>query len=913
MKRRVRRGLGLATLALPAAVAAVFFTRESKPQPAMAPLPMAVEFAGCDEVRAGPVCLVSTSTLTLWVPAARPEQVRIRVDGVLQRLDLEPLDDGTQARVLVTRNDRGLVVEAELAGARRGWRLSLAPSEATLALDEARALKEAGQLDPAMDKLQAILQTATGAVRAKALGLVARVHLARGERPEAVAGFRESIAAAHAAGMVSVEASDRCAAAYTLEAMDEFAEATTILEPLNGLAESYPKAEALRSYYGALVALGYGDIRNALALLDDTITHSVRMGLEMQANHALDRRVSLLLEVGRFEDAARGLEALARAVPEGPPCRRAEALNNLGAFQLILQDNLPNHSATDPRMSLRAATALFASDCRIASGHARALHGLAWAEFGAGDVVAARTHIEEAEALAPASDRLEHFARLELVAELRLAEGEPEAALEPLKQLNLHAAAVGAVNHQWRAAVLRARALGASGRVAEAAAALEEAEELLDQRLLVVPLGEGRGIYASSHRASAALLVDLLLQLGRVEDASRAARRSRRRGLSVLTWSNRVARLPPAARTRWYEAIARYRAARRELEETGEDWSLARDALRTQRRRRAAARAALAAHADEAMAALTVGADPNASILAAPVEGELILAYHPLPTGWVGFAVDSTGVTYARIPELDVSAPVTELATRLLAPLADRIRGASRIRVLAYGELAAVDFHVLPLDDVRLLDSHSVVYGLDLPPRPTPPVMQVRDALVISDPRIDLPGARREAADVATSWVQAGLQVEALVGPEATYGRVYDELSAQPDLLYYAGHAVYAGLDGQAAGVLLANDGKLTTTDVLSLSAAPRVVVLSGCETGKTGTKEGGNLGLAQAFLVAGSEVVVATSRPVRDGAMASLSQALLDGESWSADDVIRRARAGQLSAATARMPGWSAVRVVVP
>ncbi|MCB9650870.1 MAG: hypothetical protein H6730_30405 [Deltaproteobacteria bacterium] len=322
MKRRVRRGLGLATLALPAAFAAVFFTRESKPQPAMAPLPMVVEFAGCDEVRAGPVCLVSTSTLTLWVPAARPEQVRVRVDGVLQRLDPEPLDDGTQARVLVTRNNRELVVEAELAGARRGWRLSLAPSEATLALDEARALKEAGQLDPAMDKLQAILRTATGAVRAKALGLAARVHLARGEHPKAVAGFRESIAAAHAAGMISVEASDRCAAAYTLEAMDEFAEATTILEPLNGLAESYPKAEALKSYYGALVALGYGDIRNALALLDDTITHSVRMGLEMQANHALDRRVSLLLEVGRFEDAARGLEALARAVPEGPPCRR---------------------------------------------------------------------------------------------------------------------------------------------------------------------------------------------------------------------------------------------------------------------------------------------------------------------------------------------------------------------------------------------------------------------------------------------------------------------------------------------------------------------------------------------------------------------------------------------------------------
>jgi CHAT domain-containing protein len=55
----------------------------------------------------------------------------------------------------------------------------------------------------------------------------------------------------------------------------------------------------------------------------------------------------------------------------------------------------------------------------------------------------------------------------------------------------------------------------------------------------------------------------------------------------------------------------------------------------------------------------------------------------------------------------------------------------------------------------------------------------------------------------------------------------------------------------------------------------PDVVVLSGCETARTGTAGPEGFGLAQAFAVAGAREVIAAIRPVRDEVSLAVAKAL--------------------------------------
>src|SRR6185295_13907303 len=83
---------------------------------------------------------------------------------------------------------------------------------------------------------------------------------------------------------------------------------------------------------------------------------------------------------------------------------------------------------------------------------------------------------------------------------------------------------------------------------------------------------------------------------------------------------------------------------------------------------------------------------------------------------------------------------------------------------------------------------------------------------------------------------------------------------------HYAGHGAFSGFGGWESSLLLAEDTRLTLGDLLALERVPSRVVLSGCETGRSSTETSvESLGLAHAFLLAGSREVVASTRPADD------------------------------------------------
>src|SRR6185295_4208035 len=130
------------------------------------------------------------------------------------------------------------------------------------------------------------------------------------------------------------------------------------------------------------------------------------------------------------------------------------------------------------------------------------------------------------------------------------------------------------------------------------------------------------------------------------------------------------------------------------------------------------------------------------------------------------------------------------LGEQVLAPFADRLRRARRVRLLPYGALAEVDLHDLPFEGRPLIAGRPVVYGLDLAAPALPAAARPAAgsgplrATVVADPRGDLPHARSEAKSVAAA-LRDGCTVDPLEGEHATLSALLLALGGS-DLLHYA-------------------------------------------------------------------------------------------------------------------------------
>lgn len=192
------------------------------------------------------------------------------------------------------------------------------------------------------------------------------------------------------------------------------------------------------------------------------------------------------------------------------------------------------------------------------------------------------------------------------------------------------------------------------------------------------------------------------------------------------------------------------------------------------------------------------------------------------------------------------------------------------MRVLPYGPLRSVDFQSLPFKgDQMLIETHQVSYSLDLAgAHASPPALRNQElvGLVVSNPTSDLSAADEEGNAVVMAirrW--PAWKAQSLNGRLAQSDNVLKALPGS-SFFHYAGHGIFAGFAGWDSQLPLANQSRLALSDILSLPRAPDWVVLSACATAHTSDEAPGEgVGLAQAFLLAGSKGVVATRQQVPD------------------------------------------------
>jgi hypothetical protein len=216
------------------------------------------------------------------------------------------------------------------------------------------------------------------------------------------------------------------------------------------------------------------------------------------------------------------------------------------------------------------------------------------------------------------------------------------------------------------------------------------------------------------------------------------------------------------------------------------------------------------------------------------------------------------------------------LASRLLAPIAEAVRGAPRWIVSPDGALAFAPFEVLPWEGKALLASREVSYAVSLSAITTARVSPAGGLLAVGiasqAPWADLPSAEEEASRVAALF-PAG-KARLMLGPAATQAAMAD-LDADGSLgrfryVHLATHGILSPRAPSLSSVRFAQGGALTAAELGAYRIGADLVVLSACDTGLGQIVAGeGVVGLPYALALAGARRTMLTLWSVSDASAA--------------------------------------------
>ncbi len=840
------------------------------------PRALEVEYAGCKSVLAGPVCvLADNNELRLWTRVEPGTEVAFPHAGV-EILSQEEVLGGRLFRLRLPAELPRLSLQAQDPTGRREWTLSLSQEVEPEWQRRARELLHSpGREAEAQALIEETLPNLPPAEQGTALRALTAIAYRAGDFEAELSHLRLAIEAHRKARRPYDEIVVATNLFYRLFFANRVAEARAVLAELPAEPAHSAEASFFRHYYSGLLAAYTGDLRAALRHLKTSAQQAERLGL-LSLRHMAEQVLGWQLQrLGRGKEAAEIYARLRRELPENStPCQRGQFLNNL-AWRLLLGREAGTEGE-DPLPMLHEARDLLEQQCTtLYFERANVETNLALAYLHAVSLQAATRHLETARKLNDSPDLPQRLWWRDIEANIALEAGQPHRALEVYAEVTTLADSFYLPEAEWRATIGKARALRALGRADEALDLFAQAEEILEEESLEVPIDEGRETFIARRRWATLRHLELLLEEEKTAEAAAVARRARSRVLRSLRRGDRLAHLDPRQQEAWDAAIAAYQEKRAAMDaQASESWRLPAAELRQQEQEHRRAREELRTILDQALALLDDSGRELAWQPRPPAPGELRLVYHPLGEGWVGFAEDDQGVVAQPLPYLAPSSDQEVLARQLLAPFGDRIARADRLSILTYGFLREIDFHALPFRGEALLAGRPVVYGLDLGGTKTGEASVERRALVVADPIGDLPSTQQEGKEVraAIRSRQEAWSVELLVGEEAN-GTQVRALLHRSTLFHFAGHGDFRSEDGWQSALVLAGGTQLSVGDILALPNPPEQVVLSGCETGRVTleARVDGATGLAHAFLAAGSQGVVAATRPVTDRLAASL------------------------------------------
>jgi len=726
-------------------------------------------------------------------------------------------------------------------------------------------------------------------------GALARIALRRGQNEEAARRLAITAESALTHGWLSDAVDDTFARVYVLHQRERrYGEARAALEALEARLGPYADGRAKLPLYRGQLLLETGDLRGALRDFRAAEAGATRLGHTRDRRAARQLLAQALAKTGRAEEGlalASAVRAELAAADDATPCERVEIA--MGAAYVALRSGgAAGLERARAELAFPATTLTGCADAYLISlahlHHARIL-------VRTGDAAAARDALARFRAARQEPRLTDTLEALDVDGRIATLEGDPRAALAAYRTMKDLSTRAHRIEHRWRGALGAGGALATLGQEGAAIATYREAEGALDDAAAGLDLSDGSADFLRDTAESARLLARALAASGKGGEAELVVRRARARSLAlVAALAEERARTPEAD-----QALEGIRKMRDVIdEEVGRDWRRStseRDAAALERRTKLED----AIHRLEEAARRAPSRIPTVTTALAPAPGTVSLTLLREGDGaLLAFATsgDRTVTSRAR-----PTTPPDEaaLAHALLGPIDAMLKAATRLRVLLPRDGEDLDVHALPFHGAPLVAALEVVYAEDLgPARP----WATGPALVVANPSDDLPSARTEGEIAVFGLGRGGAPVISLFGRDATATRVRSALE-QAASFHYAGHARFAGPAGLASDLPLASGTTLTFADVLALRRVPRDVVLSGCDAGR------GELGPARAWLVAGSEVVVAPSRAVTDAAAEAFARGLHRPLN---EGLVRAARLATLESMSRGDAEWRAFRTYV-
>jgi hypothetical protein len=889
----------------------------SRPEPAVAaPVPgreaPLVEFAGCSGATKAPQPLRCTlpaakAVIRLFVSASSVPVIEL--DGVPAKAFTRPAvaERGWTTVLEVPPDAATLSVRYADAGPTdASWTMTLdrLPPTPTVDAIEARVPKmNAPGRTPALlaivEELQRALPALQGYERHRALKLatVFAMHAGKAQLATEIGlrGLREALDASELPRVIDI-------GEVVVHATSDVAERDWIFELLRiaVAAAGDGLAETRLLYIDGAYAQDRGDIGEGIEAFARSEAIARRLGLVNEELSAAAKHVAALGLVGDSTSAQWEIDRmLVLLVGRAPEQACYDAATLLGAAWNPLTRRTLGEASADPTPMLRRIAAYFerGGGCDVgdnpvwrgALGELRL--DVVRSALAVHDVVTAQDELLRLEVadLLPDQRRWYEFVH----AELALRSGDTAATLRGTEKLDL--TSTGLPLLAWKAALLRAEAHIANGDDGKALAEALVAESVLDRASSELAFDQGREGMAATFGHSAAQAIELQLRKNDVAAAVATARKARARRLRPVGSVAAIAQLDPATRTKYQAARGRARERSMALaDDLTRAWRLPAEERVRSSREHVELREGVRTAMKEADAILRE-ASPTTTSLQRATPGELTLLFHPLPKGWVAFAIGDSSIEVHRF-ELPALTDDAAMSAAMLATFADAIGRARLLRVLAVGEVSAVRVHALPWGGKPLMLATPVVYGLDLESSAAE-ASTVRSALIVADPATRIPGLGRlpnaaiEGQAVQRQLEALGWQARILSGEDATHQAVLDALD-DVGWLHYAGHGTAVGHSGWQSALPLAGEARLDVADILASPTVPPSVVLSACETAGTSDRKGASMQLASAFLLAGAEVVVAAQDGVQDSDAAKFSAALYEamGADLRGPELVRRA-----------------------
>lgn len=890
----------------PAHLACLLFLLLAGGVPAGGPtVPLAAEIAGCEDWLAGPVCTLGADPLKLWIAGARG--LELRLDGRRVALEPAPRDGGLLIELAAPAAARSL----EILTADGRLELSLAPSQRPAWYPELATAMNEGRLDEAKRLLEERRGLAFPA-NAYKLGLLARVAYNQSDRAEAANLGRRAADLWIEGGYAGAAIRELTFVGHQLHQDGERVPLREILLRTRTTFEELASDQILPvrpAFYldmlEATVFAGGGDLRSALAALDN-LDALGRHGL-LSAREILqkdEQRALVLGELGRFAEAAALLDGLL-GTWQTLDFWRAELATNRGWIALLSAD--AGKSEGDP-LPYFAEAWRYHQDLQDDEKRFNARLNLAAAELQAGHPAAARAHLQAAAAFQAGASVPQKFMALELEARLLLLDGRAEDARRGFQELDGQATRFRQPGLRWQALLGQAQALDALGRGREAVEALERADALADGELLQIPVDQGRETFLARRDQATRLHLKLLLDQGQLDKAWTVLWQRLRQAHRMLQRYEALAALGESQRRQLDDAISRFRRTHAVIEqETVEQARLPVDQLARHQTRLAGHHADLDHLRDAILEMLPFGPPPPPGVYEAS-EGDLALAFFPLDRSWLALARDGRRALARRLPPRPPEEPPEALAAALLGLFRGEIDTARRLEVAPWGELAAVDFQGLE-------SAKTVVYAVPAGRR-RGALEAPTSALLVEAPGLTFPAQEIAFARTTLENRLPGLRIELPDPGKATPFAIWPRIEVA-DFLHFAGHSLFAGHGGFESRLLL-KGGDLRVGDLFTLRRVPRRVILSSCEGGLDRDPRSGDkaLGLAQAFILAGADQVLAASRPVDDAKAARLMREIYlrwppAGREIDLAALLREARL--FLSQTDPDPTWEAFRVFEP